>query len=284
MRVYCRVALALTVLLQGATAFVATSSRTPTTTTTQLSMQQDSRRAFLARVAATTTAALALTTTTTTQPALALGGGIKKINTKLLGYGLPPFSDLPDGFSPLAELYGKASNRFPILVRFCHPFDWIVVLPSIDQNGEDGTIQAGEYAKGDSATFFVYNKPGNVPNIASQPKDFFQEALIKAISQKGDNVYQNFKITKIDSFKTTEYKDQEYVLVDFKYELLTGAGFEVDRIGVASITSSGDAVELLWAASTRQRYKKTESTLRNIVGSFRCYTDGLKLSGELVKV
>jgi hypothetical protein len=74
----------------------------------------------------------------------------------------------------------------------------------------------------------------------------------------------------------------KYVKVDFKYQLLTGAGFEVDRRGVASLTSQGPAVEALWAASTTQRYKKTENDLRNIVGSFRCYASGINLSDELV--
>lgn len=68
-----------------------------------------------------------------------------------------------------------------------------------------------------------------------------------------------------------------YALVDFKYQLLTGAGFEIDRVGVASVTSVGNAVEVLWTASTRPRYKKTEETLRTITSSFRCYTDGLDL-------
>lgn len=81
-------------------------------------------------------------------------------------------------------------------------------------------------------------------NVGEQKKEFFQNAIIKAISQKGDNVYQNFKITKIEATKG-EYRDQEYVFVDFKYELLTGAGFEVDCIGVASVTSVGDTVEVL---------------------------------------
>ena len=68
---------------------------------------------------------------------------------------------------------------------------------------------------------------------------------------------------------------QDYMICDFKYELLTGAGFEVDRIGVASVTSTGTAVEVLWTASTRQRFKKTEPQLRNIADSFRCYSGGL---------
>lgn len=87
-------------------------------------------------------------------------------------------------------------------------------------------------------------------------------------------------MTKIEPTKG-EYRDQDYVIVDFKYELLTGAGFEVDRNGVASVTSVGDAVEVLWSASTRQRYKKMEPTLRTIAKSFRCYADGLNLSSEL---
>lgn len=94
-------------------------------------------------------------------------------------------------------------------------------------------------------------------------------------------MYQNFKVTNIEPV-TAEYRDQEYMIVDFKYELLTGAGFEVDRRGVASVTSTGAAVEVLWCASTRQRYKKTEQTLRGIASSFRCYTDGLNFSDELV--
>lgn len=48
------------------------------------------------------------------------------------------------------------------MVTFSHPVDWVVTYPSNDVNGEDGTIQAGEYAKGDTATLFVYNEAGNV--------------------------------------------------------------------------------------------------------------------------
>ena len=78
--------------------------------------------------------------------------------------------------------------------------------------------------------------------------------LQKAISQKSANIYQNFKVTKIEPQSGAAYNGQEYVICDFKYELLTGAGFEVDRRGIAAITSQGPAVEVLWAASTRERY------------------------------
>lgn len=156
--------------------------------------------------------------------------------------------------TPLLEVYGKGRNRFPLLVLMNHPVTWVVTLPSNDVNGEDGTIQAGEYAKGDTATFFVYSDEGHITNIGKADKALFERAIIKAISQKGNNMYQNFKITKIAPQIGPEYGDKEYVIVDFKYELLTGAGFEVDRRGVASITSEGPAVEVLWSASTRERY------------------------------
>ena len=71
-------------------------------------------------------------------------------------------ASVPDGFSPLAEIWGKGNNREPLMINFAHPLDWVVTLPSQDVNGEDGTIQAGEYAKGDTATLFVYQEDGKV--------------------------------------------------------------------------------------------------------------------------
>lgn len=229
------------------------------------------RRHFLARVAASAIS-------TVSAPAWAVQGQ-KKVNSKLQSYGLPP-TKVPDGFTSVAEIYGKGVNRFPILVTFAYPVTWVLTLPSNDVNGEDGTVQAGEYAKGDTATFFVYEEPGHVSDLASQPKDMFEQALQKCISQKGVNMYQNFKVTKLEPSKTED--GSTYMLADFKYQLLTGAGFEVDRKGVAAITSQGKAVEVLWAASTTQRWKKTEGQLRDIVSSFRCYTDGLNMSDELI--
>lgn len=207
--------------------------------------------------------------------------GLNKVNAKLQGFGLPTYTSVPDGMIPLAEIWGKGANRFPILVTFAHPLSWVVTLPSNDKNGEDGTVQAGEYAKGDTATFYVNNEAGHISDITSAPKELFEKTLIKAISQKGDNMYQNFKVTKLEP---VELGKQKYMRADFKYQLLTGAGFEVDRKGVASITSEGNAVEVLWAASTTQRFKKTEQQLRDIVSTFRCYADGLNLSEELFQV
>jgi hypothetical protein len=94
---------------------------------------------------------------------------------------------------------------------------------------------------------------------------FFEEVLIKAFSQKGNNIYQNFKITNIEP-KKGEYNNQEYVIVDSNYELLTGAGFVVDRSGVAFVTSQGNNVEAIWTESIRSHYKnKTQGTLRTML-------------------
>lgn len=207
-----------------------------------------------------------------------------KVNTRLLSYGLPSITNIPNGFKPLLEIYGKGKNRFPLLVLMNHPLTWVVQLPSNDANGEDGTIQAGEYAKGDTASFFLYEGEGHVDDVTTAPKSLFETVLRKAISQKGDNMYQNFKVMKSSPQNDNpDYAGRKYVLCDFKYDLLTGAGFEVQRRGVASVTSEGAAVEVLWAASTVQRFKKTEGTLRDIVSSFRVYGDGLNFSEEIAK-
>jgi hypothetical protein len=213
-------------------------------------------------------------------PARAVSG-TDNVNAKLRGYGLPTLPKVPDGFIPLLEIYGKGRNRTPLLVTFSHPLSWVVTLPSNTVNGEDGTIQAGDYGKGDTATLFVYSDPGKVQDITSQPRELFESALKRCISQRGDNMYQNFKITGLEP-APYQTDGQKYMNVDFKYQLLTGAGFEVDRRGVASVTSEGDAVQVLWAASTAARFKKTERQLRDITRSFRCYADGLNLSDELI--
>lgn len=263
---------------------LALSAAAATTTTTTLQMtqpqpqQDESRRNFFFSTVATGAAILG--SGVLAPDAAQAISGTSKVDAKLRGFGLPPVGEVPDGFTPLLEVYGKGKNRFPILVTFSHPITWVVTKPSNDANGEDGTIQVGEYAKGDTATFFVYSDPGHIDDIASQPKELFEKALIKAISQKGDSMYQNFKIKKL---APVTVDGQTYVLADFSYQLLTGAGFEVDRKAVASITSQGPAVEVLWAASTAIRYKKTEQDLRKIVGSFRCYTDGLNFSNELAR-
>jgi len=213
-------------------------------------------------------------------PANAVSGE-KKVAAKLKGYGLPPLNKVPDGFTPLLEIYGKGKNRSPILVQFTHPITWVVQLPSNDVNGEDGTVQAGDYGKGDTATFYNNEEAEKIEDVLSQPKSFFDAAVRKAISLKGESMYQSFKTIKIEPLETN---GQKYMIVDFKYELLTGAGFIVERRGIASVTTSeGKGTQLLWTAVTNQRFKKMGPLLRDIAESFRCYTSGLDLSDELYR-
>jgi len=265
----------LCLLASTSSAFVTPGSEAGIQRTSALHAE---RRDFFSQVATTVGAGIVAGNVLggAAEPANAFGGGLNKVNAKLNSYGLPPMNKIPDGFSPLLEIWGKGGNRSPLLVNFAHPLDWVVTLPSQDMNGEDGTIQAGEYAKGDTATLFVYEDAGHVANVAEQPKSFFEDAIIKSISQKGANIYQDFKVTNTE-VRDGEYKDQKYVIVDFKYTLLTGAGFEVQRKGVASVTSVGPAVEVLWTATISARYKKIGDNLRAIAGSFRCYADGLNL-------
>lgn len=87
---------------------------------------------------------------------------------------------------------------------------------------------------------------------------------------------QELKILKTyDSVKDKEGK--EYKLVEFKYELLTGAGFTVDRKGVASITTlPNNQVGAMVTATTAVRFKKLGDDLKTVCESFRVF-DGIKV-------
>jgi hypothetical protein len=101
-------------------------------------------------------------------------------------YGLPTITGVPSGFAPLLELWGKGKNRFPLLVSMNHPLSWVVTLPNNNVNGEDGTIQAGEYAKGDTATLFVYQEEGHI-NVR---RIFF-------LFKKGDTESSHFSLVRL---------------------------------------------------------------------------------------
>ena len=66
----------------------------------------------------------------------------------------------------------------------------MVTKPSQDVNGEDGTIQTGEYAKGDTATLYVVPDMGKVEvRILVIPLFFY---LDSGISCKKMNTHSNF--------------------------------------------------------------------------------------------
>lgn len=200
-------------------------------------------------------------------PCVVLGPGVssgpatatnlKKFNAKLSTLGLTELSSIPNGFNAILESYTQSNPK--LLVEFFYPNSWLAIRPSINTNGEAGTVSAGDYGKGDSAALFV-------SDASKDSKDFYQKVLIGGISQRGDNQYQNFAIIKV---RPGTIKD--YVLVDFEYELLTGAGFVVERRGVGSITTIGSKAPVLIAVTTASRWKKLEPTLRTVADSFRAY-------------
>lgn len=163
-----------TVMLRLLLATVVSTSLFADSDALSMTTPASARRAFLQRVS-TVSAAAATGLLGVPTPSLAVTGA-KKCNAKLAGYGLPPVPQI-DGLTPLVEIYGKGANRFPLLVTFSYPFDWVVSVPNNNDNGEDGTIQAGEYAKGDSATLFVNPSLGNV-KVSAEKRNKFPVAII----------------------------------------------------------------------------------------------------------
>ena len=255
--------------------YTSTSNTSPISIDDEVSRREMIQRTLTASIALPSLSLLLLQP----QSAHAAVAGVNKVNAKLATFGLPKISDLPDGFVPILEIYGKGKNRNPLLVTFNHPLNWVVTLPSNNNNGEDGTIQVGDYGKGDTATLFVDD---NV-SASELSKTMIEEGIRKCISQRGDNMYQNFKLVKVTDGPGPYIDGQSYQIAEFKYQLITGAGFEVDRKGIASVTMSNKKqMEIFWAASIDARYKKTSETLRNIVTSFRCYANGLNFSDEII--
>eukprot|EP00634_Sargassococcus_sp_CCMP2135_P005631 CAMPEP_0198665682 /NCGR_PEP_ID=MMETSP1467-20131203/61514_1 /TAXON_ID=1462469 /ORGANISM="unid. sp., Strain CCMP2135" /LENGTH=242 /DNA_ID=CAMNT_0044402285 /DNA_START=46 /DNA_END=774 /DNA_ORIENTATION=- len=206
-------------------------------------------------------ATIATTLSTTLAPHAAQATDLVKFNKKLDSLGLAELSEIPNGFNAAVESYTQSMPK--LWVQFFYPSSWLFIKPSQNTNGESGTISAGDYGKGDSAALFV-GDGGKGANL--KDKKFLASTIIAGISQRGDNQYQNFDLGKV-----TTGGEPNYVLVDFNYELLTGAGFVVERKGVASLTTLGDAVPALIAVTTAARYKKIKDQLLTSASSFRAF-------------
>ncbi|KAJ1455654.1 hypothetical protein M885DRAFT_519338 [Pelagophyceae sp. CCMP2097] len=185
---------------------------------------------------------------------------LNKVEKALSGLGLPALGELPGGFNALLETYSQGRGNKPLLVRFAFPSSWLVVKPSVNTNGESGTISAGDYGKADSASLFVSPEVGELTS-----REFLNKVVVAGISQRGDNQYQSFKLGKVTP------GEKGYTLVEYKYELLTGAGFVIERTGVASVTSVGTGSQALITVTTSTRWKKLEDTLKAVANSFRVY-------------
>lgn len=204
-------------------------------------------------------------------PSLALNFG--NYQKQMANFGLPAPSSIPDGLSPVLEFYGKAvPGQVPLLVTFFSPSTWILQRPSIDKNGEDGTISTGDYGKGDSASLFVAPPLKEGESLTAMDKQYFADLVFAGSTQKGVNLLQNFKLIKF-SVAEDSTDEQPAVNVEYSYDLLTGAGFEVSRRGVGRVTSvGGKSTQALLVQTTSNRWKKLEPTLRNVAKSFKVYT------------
>jgi len=192
-------------------------------------------------------------------------------------YGVPDLlpadtsSKLPDGWRVAVEPIGLAKDasygRFdlggePLLVEFYVPGGWIVSRPNFDYNGSAGTVQANDYGKGDSATLWVDTKP-KVPLAEMKKKDYLRE-LKKAITQKGAG--------SIDDIVIKKMTDQgDYKVVQFDWELYTGAGLLISRCGWASFCQVGDEgnIQVFWTGVTSNRWNKMSADLQTMIQSFR---------------
>ena len=72
--------------------------------------------------------------------------------------------------------------------------------------------------------------------------------IVVAFSQKGADLLDNV-VVQAASVGGTGVDGQEYVYVDFTYDLNTEAGFLISRRGVMSITSLGEALQSMAAVS-----------------------------------
>eukprot|EP00967_Tisochrysis_lutea_P041423 scaffold49786_cov25-Tisochrysis_lutea.AAC.2 len=201
----------------------------------------------------------------------------KGIAKFLESQGFPPLPNV-NGLSPLVEYIGAAppanidgsktkdrafSNT--LLVKFLYPSGWLVEFPTITENGEAGKIAANNYLKGDFADFVAVRLPAD-KNLDNLDKEFYRNFLS---SQMTKDVFEDVKVKKMKRATGTDGVEVAYI--DFSYTLLTRAGFEVNRKGVACVHLVGDTVVGLVTGTTEQRFKGLEADLRTCAESFRAY-------------
>lgn len=192
-------------------------------------------------------------------------------------YGVPDMlpadinKKLPDGWRVLVEPIGLAKDasygRFnlgsePLVVEFYVPSGWIVSRPNYDFNGSAGTVQANDYGKGDATTLWVDTNP-KIPLKDMKKKDLLKE-LKRAITVKGSGGFDDIRINKMRD-------EGDYKIVQFDWEIYTGAGLLISRDGWASFCQVGDEgnIQLLWSGVVSNRWRKMEDELKTMIESFR---------------
>ncbi|CAE8646138.1 unnamed protein product [Polarella glacialis] len=196
---------------------------------------------------------------------------------ELSSYGLAelsPTEEPPFGWNWNIEPIGLTTQAYygkfrlgsePRILRFLCPASWVVSRPNIDFNGAAGTVQVNDYARGDSATLFVDG--ANTGKIQDFKKEDFNREIYKALTQKGTNFIQDINIDKVMDGDVPGYK-----IVEYSYEIYSGAGFTINRSGIASLSQAADteALEIFWAGVVSGRWQDMGKDLTKIVRSFRC--------------
>jgi len=210
-------------------------------------------------------------------PAPVLAKGKAEAGQELSSYGLAelsPTEEPPFGWNWNIEPIGLTTQAYygkfrlgsePRILRFLCPASWVVSRPNIDFNGAAGTVQVNDYARGDSATLFVDG--ANTGKIQDFKKEDFNREIYKALTQKGTNFIQDINIDKVMDGDVPGYK-----IVEYSYEIYSGAGFTINRSGIASLSQAADteALEIFWAGVVSGRWQDMGKDLTKIVRSFRC--------------
>lgn len=194
-------------------------------------------------------------------------------------YGVPQIAptQLPFGWNAAVEPIGLADSAYygrfklgsePLVVTFNVPPGWVVAKPNIDFNGTAGTVSANDFAKGDSATLWVdaQNEKDGVKTIEDMKKGDFYKVLKRALTQKGTGFIEALKISKVSDGTAPGYK-----ILEYEYEIESGAGFSINRNGIAGVAQCGDQknLQLFWTGVTTPRWDGMKSNLLQIAQSFR---------------
>lgn len=241
---------------------------------TDLAAEEEVGRAALLRSLSSACAAAAGSAPLLLSPP-AFAKSVDEATKELKTYGVPEIApkDLPFGWNAVVEPIGLADSAYygrfklgnePLVVTFVVPPGWVVAKPNIDFNGTAGTVSANDFSKGDSATLFVETKYEKT--LDTMKKGDYYKAMRKALTQKGGAFIEGLKITKVMDGSGPEYK-----VIEYDYEIESGAGFSINRSGFATVAQVGDEknLQLFWTGTTQPRWGAMKDNLLQIVKSFK---------------
>lgn len=246
------------------------SSRVATAAVSEESRRTERSKFLRSLVAAPVIAAAPLAT-----PEKAAAKTLQEAQEELRTYGmaeLAPTEEPQMGWTWQVEpvgltkdsMYGKFKlGSEPQVMRFLCPPLWVLSRPNIDYNGAAGTVMINDYGKGDSVTLFVdVNFTGKLETMKNED---FNAEIFKALTQKGKAFIQDLKIRKVTDGAPG------YKILEYTYEIESGAGFSITRTGLASIAQVSEVghLQMFWGGVVTPRWETMKEKLATIVNSFR---------------